>query len=190
MSKTIIFLFTLIPVIAFSQTREVKLIIAGGASFHSTGDMNGYSFLNQVDIAITKHMYLSPGVQFTNHSYENKMTYFKVNYVSAGLNILTNLNYYLLNNVKHQFAMGGGPIVRLQNSSVPVETSSSLGSSGQPELGVKYGKLRTISIGYNFSPAYYYQCCKKMSIGVKLVVQNDTEGDLITSYCAFVGLRL
>jgi len=33
-----------------SLTKEIDLIVAGGISKHGTGDLSGYTFLNQVDI--------------------------------------------------------------------------------------------------------------------------------------------
>ena len=44
----------LLPKTVTSQTKEIDLIVAGGISKHGTGDLSGYTFLNQVDIKFKK----------------------------------------------------------------------------------------------------------------------------------------
>lgn len=47
----IVFIWTiLLSKTVTSQTKEIDLIVAGGISKHGTGDLSGYTFLNQVDI--------------------------------------------------------------------------------------------------------------------------------------------
>ncbi len=190
MKKIIIFITISLPLLAASQKKDIRLVAGLGASKHGTGDMRGYNFLNQVDITLNKRFCLSPGLQFTNNSKEDQIAYRKINNVTAGLNVFTNLNYFLLNKQKHKFAVGAGPVVRFQHSSVPAELSYSLSPSGQEIYFFKYDKLRTISLGYNISPAYYYQYSKKISFGAKIILQNDTEADVITSALLFAGIKL
>ena len=173
-----------------SQKKDFRLIIAGGYSTHGTGDLPGYSFLNQVDIELTKRFFISPGIQFTNHANTYPLTGYILNYVTAGINVFTNINYLLLNKVHHRISIGGGPIVRFENSSVPDETGTRLDENGNQILILKNDKLRSTSLGYNITPAYYYQCNSKMFFGARFILQNDTKGDMITSELFFIGVKL
>lgn len=173
------------------QTKDVRLIVGGGLSKHGTGDLPGYSFFNQVDIQLNKHFFLSPGIQFTNHSQTDILSNeFRINYVTAGINIFTSINYLILNKSHHRISLGAGPLVRFENSSVPREVGINLGSSGEQVLFLKYDKLRSTSVGYHVTPAYYYQCCNKISLGAKFIFQNDTKGDAIISSAIFLGINL
>ena len=190
MKKIIILIAFIFPFAATAQKRDMRFVIGGGISLHGTGDMRGYNFLNQVDVMLTKRLYISPGIQFTNNAAKGVLTYFEVNYVTAGVNVFTNLNYLLVNKSRHQFAFGAGPMVRFQNSSVPTEIASNLSPSGEQILYIKYDKLRSVSVGYNITPSYSYQYSKRIAIGAKVILQNDTEGDVITSQLVFVGIKL
>ena len=178
------------PVISFSQKNNIQLIIGGGPSFNGTGDMKGYNFLNEADIELRKRWFISPGLQFTSHATSTTIGYSQINYVTAGINIFTGINYLLVDKNRHRFAIGAGPVVRFQYSSVPVEAGSTLSVSGEQVIFLKYDKLHTTSIGYNVTPAYYYQCSKKISIGTKFILQNDSRGELISSALIFVSVAL
>lgn len=82
-----------------------------------TGDLPGYSFLNQVDIRLGKRVFLSPGVQFTSHADYYPIATYTLNYVVTGLNVFTNINLALLNRPKHRITLGAGPVLRFQSSS-------------------------------------------------------------------------
>ena len=189
--------FLLLSVLVFllanvvkSQTYEHRLLIGGGKSMHGTGDLPGYSFFNQLDIQLNKRFFLSPGIQFTNHADKYYLSEFELNYVTAGTNIFTNINYFILNKTRHQVAIGAGPLLRFQNSSVPSYVASGLGASGAQVLTLQYDKLRSTSFGYNISPSYYYQFSTKCFLGAKLILQNDTEADVILSSMALIGIKL
>jgi len=190
MKKNILFLTFLFPVFAFCQSKDIHLVIGGGPSMHGTGDLSGYSFLNQVEIKLNDHFFVSPGIQITNNSKTNQLTYFQLNYVSAGINVFANINYFVLNRSRHHLSVGAGPLVRFQNSSVPVEAGTNINAAGEPILFIKYDKLQSVSFGYNISPAYYFQCTKKISAGTKFILQNDTRGDVIKTMSLFVGIKL
>ena len=44
-----------------SQTKEIDLIVLGGISKLGTGDLPGYTFLNQVDIKFKKFFFFKSG---------------------------------------------------------------------------------------------------------------------------------
>ena len=190
MKKIAIYIVLFFPIVACSQVKNVRLIIGGGSSLHGTGDLKGYSFLNQVELKLKNNFFLSSGLQLTNNSQRSNLTYFSLNYVTAGANIFANINYSVINRNRHQVAIGAGPLLRFQNSSVPSEVGTNLSSSGEQILFIKYDKLRTISIGYNISPSYYYQLSQKVSLGAKFILQNDTNSDMLTSELVFVGFKL
>lgn len=193
MKKNVIFICILLfsVKIANCQTKDIRIMVGGGLSTHGTGDLPGYSFFNQVDIHLNKHFFLSPGLQFTNHSQTSILRNgFNINYVTAGINIFTNINYLILNRSRHKIAIGAGPLVRFENSSLPSQVGLNLAQSGEYVLILKYDKLRNTSVGYQVTPAYYYRFSDKLFLGAKFILQNDTNGDIITSSLGFVALRL
>jgi hypothetical protein len=190
MKKIFVSLPLFLLVVNFSWAQDVRLLGGGGISFHGTGDLKGYGFINQVDINYQKRFFVSPGLMFTNHSGEYRLTNFKLNYVTAGVNIFTNINYQFLKKPKHSIVLGAGPMIRFQNSAVPKMVGSSLGANGQQILQIEYDKLRTVALGYNITPAYYYACNSKLYLAAKAIFQNDTEGDVLTSGIFLIGVKL
>ena len=192
MQKTILFILCILSLtqMATCQTKDISLIGGGGLSFLGTGDMKGYSFFNQVDIQLNKHFYLSPGIQFNNNSQTYLLYDFKLNYVTTGMNVFTNINYFVLNASRHRISIGAGPVLRFQSSSYPREVWANLESTGERSLFISYDKLHSTSLGYNVAPSYYYQCTKRFFLGAKFIFQNDTEGDVITSGLLFAGIKL
>jgi hypothetical protein len=172
------------------QTKNISLIGGGGLSTHGTGDLSGYSFFNQADIQFSKRFFLSPGIQFTN----NSQTYFlhdiRLNYVTAGIDFFTNIQYLVLNKSHHRLSIGVGPLIRFENSSYPSEVIWNLGNSGEQILTLTYDELHSTSLGYNIAPSYYYQPTKRFFIGAKINLQNDTEANIITSELVFAGIKL
>ena len=152
----------------------------GGISKHGTGDLSGYTFLNQVDIKFEK-FFLSPGIQFTN----NSKTYIlssglQLNFVTEGVNVFTNINYLILNKTRHRIAIGAGLVLRFVSSSYSLEFGTNLNVNNEQELLLKNDKLRSVSVGYNVTPSYYYQINTRLFLGAKFIFQNDTKGDAIS----------
>lgn len=177
MRKNILFIALVVcfTKIVSGQTKEIRLMLGGGTSTNGSGDMRGYCFFNQVDIQLNKRFYISPGIQFTNHPENGNYTGEYLNYITSGVDVFTNINYLIINNIHHHIAIGAGPLIRFQTSNVPDYDNSD---------------LHTTSIGFDVAPSYYYQCNNKLLFGAKFSFQNDTNGDVITTATAFVGVRL
>ena len=111
----------------------------------------------------------------TNHAATYQLVDWKLNFVTSGVDAFTNINYLIVNNIHHHIAIGAGPLVRFQTSNVPDYDNSD---------------LHTTSIGFDVAPLYYYECNNKLLFGAKFSFQNDTNGDVITTATAFVGVRL
>lgn len=174
-----------------SQSNQTKFMLGGGVSFNGTGDALGYAVLNEIDISIGKRFFLSPGIQLNTHSKTENINVYQLRYVTSGLNLFTNINYKILNKSRHQVALGVGPVLRLQTASEPSTVYYSTTPMGEPMLTLKYDDpIKTLSVGYNIMPSYYYTISKKLFAGAKGVLQNDTRGDVISSAFLFFGVNL
>lgn len=177
--------------LSVAQREAPHLLIGGGRSLFGTGDLVGYSFFNEVDLPLTKSLFLSPGLQLSNASRSYQLMNFTLQYITNSVNLYTNINYRILNRSRNHISIGAGPVVRYQNTSIPDGASATLQPSGEYALGLDYTQpTSTLTIGYNVSPSYSYQFSKKFSLGVKLVLQNDTQGDIVTSEMLFLGIDL
>lgn len=107
-----------------------------------------------------------------------------------GVNVFTNINYLILNKTRHRIAIGAGPVLRFESSSYPLEFGINVNVNNEQELLLKNDKLRSVSVGYNVTPSYYYQINTRLFLGAKFIFQSDTKGDVISSAIAFVGVRL
>ena len=193
MKKNILFVLCaiFITINVTSQTKEIRVMLGGGYSTNGSGSGHGYSFFNQVDIQLNKRFYISPGIQFTNHAQTYSLPPWNLNYVTGGVDVFTNINYLIISRSHHHFALGAGPFIRFQSSSVPLYACTTWDfNTNQKLLDIEYGKLRTTSVGFNVAPMYYYQCNNKLLFGAKFSFQNDTEGDVITAATVFVGVKL
>ena len=175
---------------AFSQTIPTRIIVGGGPSLNGSGDLSGYIALNEINVNIGKRFFLSPGFYFSNHSQRYQFPNFEFRHVIAGINVFTNINVLFLNNKHHSIAFGAGPVLRIQNESAPSNLGEQLGRTGQREVFYIYQPSPTTTFGYNVAPAYYYKLSRKLSLGAKFILQNDTEGNIITSEMLFVGVNL
>lgn len=180
-------LFYLVTANCLAQRRPVEIIVGGGPSFNGSGDLGGYTFFNQVDVSLGKRFALSPGLHFTSHAGNSVAGRYEFRYVTTGINLYTQLNYYVLNRPRHRIALGLGPVVRYQSNPNP----GSIGLTNGTILDLYYYEpINSFSLGYHFSPAYYFRINRKFFIGGKGVLQNDLRGDIITSAAGFIGVVL
>ncbi len=175
-----------------SQESRIKLFLGGGYSFTGTGDAPGYAFANQFDIRLGKRSFLSPGLQLTNHFQTQYVAGYEFRNLTTGLNLYTNINFFVLNFTKHKIALGAGPVLRLQSTSLPSELAYGVTDrSNIPHLIVENkDPVHTLALGYNVSPSYYYQISRKLTLCARLGLQNDTRGDLVTSEMILLGISL
>lgn len=176
----------------FSQDARIKLFIGGGYSFNGSGDAGGYAFTNQVDIKLSRRLFLSPGVQLTNHFEPLYIADYQFHNITTGINVYANLNCLLLNSRKHQVAIGAGPVGRFQSTTQPTTISyGSSPTSNNPRLFVDYqGSVHSLALGYNVSPSYSFRISPKLALSAKVCLQNDTQADLITSEMLLLGISL
>ena len=71
-----------------------------------------------------------------------------------------------------------------------MEFGTNLNANNEQELLLKNDQLRSVSVEYNVTPGYYYQINTRLFLGAKYIFQNDTNGDVISSAIAFIGVRL
>lgn len=172
-----------------AQKKELTLIVGGGRSSTGTGDMGGYGALNELDIPLSKHFSINPGWQF--NTFSSFIDFDRYRTITTGVNIYGNFNYKPLNNKHHVIAIGAGAFVRFQDSNVPDSYEYHLNAAGEGVWSYYYySPQKTTSVGYTIAPTYFYKISPKLSIGARLMLQNDTQEDIITSGFLLLGIKL
>src|SRR5687768_13517972 len=160
-----------------AQSKPLKLSFSAGHAFHGTGDMHGYTFLAEVQIPFKKlkRFSVSPGIQFTGHAIEMDATEYTYRAVTSGVMAFTTIDYMLLDRKIHRIRLSAGPSLRYQSDSQPDFIDGRRLPSGEWLTTVGYrSPLNTFSAGYLLAPQYEFQITKRLHLGLRLMLQNDT----------------
>ena len=110
-----------------------------------------------------------------------------------GITAYTNISYALLLKSRHRITTGLGPSLRYQRSSAPtyIEYRLEPPSPGTPTLIFEYEEpIASWALGFVLSAQYQYKVSEKFFLGARLMLQNDTRGDVITSQALTFSVRL
>jgi len=177
----------------YSQNGPFKINFAAGHALHGTGDMHGYTFLAELQIPFKRlpRLSVTPGLQFTGHSITVQATEYNLRTVTNGLTAFATLDYLVLAKKIHRIKVSAGPSLRYQSSSQPYYIDGRQLPSGEWLTIFGYSSpLNTYSVGYLVAPQYEFQISQRLNIGLRLMLQNDTRGDVLTSQSLLVGVRL
>lgn len=107
--------------------------------------------------------------------------------VTAGLQLGLQFWAAPVRSVRHELAVGLGPLVRYQSSNASGGYSLYLLPGSGPAFSFYNNEPQNIfSVGYQFGLAYAYTFRKGFLLGLKAGLQNDTNADIMTH----VGLRM
>ena len=188
-----IVLLFIFSTVSFAQKRAMKISFSAGHALHGTGDMHGYTFFAEVQIPFKKlkRFSVSPGIQFTGHAIEMDATEFKYRAVTSGLTAFATIDYMMLNKKLHRIRFSAGPSLRYQSDSQPDFVDGRRLPTGAWSTTLGYrSPLNTFSAGYLIAPQYEFQITKRLNLGLRLMLQNDTRGDVLTSQSLLMGVRL
>lgn len=192
---------------AFSQENHA-LQLSAGRSFHGTGDLPGLSLDVAYDHSFLKRLDLTTGLTTTIHSDKDRfptITFIlpdqttqtlqapdrgMLRYTTAGVQLTSVLNYNFIALPRHKLRLGGGPVLRYENSSQPIAWGYEFNPT-KNEVPVysfgEFGNLHQLSVGFNLGLSYIFKISHKYQAGVRAWFQNDTNGSVITHLSLVVG---
>jgi hypothetical protein len=183
------FVGLLTPFNALAQAAPTQIFFGAGPSFNGSGDAVGLMVTNEVQVPVARRFFISPGFQYTRHSGAIDLGMSEYRYITAGVSLHANINYALLETAKHRIALGVGPYVRHQTDTYTGLSATTIG--GQPYLQLDYrDKMNTVSVGYHIAISYYTVLSRRLVGGIRVGLQNDTNGDIITSSNLMIGVKL
>ena len=177
------------PSASFGQASPTQIFFGAGPAFTGSGDVTGLMVINEIQLPIARRFFISPGFQYTRHSGTTGYAALEYRYATAGVSLHADINYALLETAKHRIAIGVGPYVRHQTDTYA--GLSFYNTGGIPSIQLDYyNKMKTLSVGYHIAPSYYFVLSRRLVGGVRVALQNDTNGDIITSSNLMIGVKL
>jgi hypothetical protein len=165
-----------------------------GVSKNGSGDIGGYVINSEFNNYFKKKWSYSLGLGATIHDGENSASdgskIVSLFYTIAGFQLAGKMGYSLVRNLKNDFGMRLGPLLRFQSSS-----TSSIGYGhieGSPNPGIQLyndDSQETFAVGGVLQLYYNYSINDKMFIGVSGCFQTDTNGDAISQLLLSCGMK-
>jgi len=189
----------------FSQSNPPKgrLQLGVGYSTHGTGDMDGISFFTEYGKYTGKRLEYGLNIKSTIHWDEYNVLMSRPDgtvrdasfrYSSAGLQTGPFIGYHLLQAKHHQFMIQLGAFGRFQHATYPSMYNFYFDYTTNPPRPVfefwNDEKQNTFTGGYSVDFSYDFITSKKLMLGVKVGMQNDTNGDVITQVCFTIGKKI
>ncbi len=176
---------------------QTKINCGGGLSFNGSGDLPGYNVQTGIEINTNKRISYLVNLRHTNNARE-----LGVYFIDPGTGNKANSSYRLISSgIQAEFipslnifkgkavnlALGAGGLIRYQFSN---DVSQLLflnpAFTGYPipllAIDVDNKKFKYFSLGYTASIGINFKVNQKSNIGLKLNLQNDTEGNLIWNF--------
>ncbi len=165
------------------------LSIQPGYVFSGTGDLHGIIYSNELWIQLTPRFTLAPLFQFTHHSTISSILDWRL--VTSGLNAGVGFYYTPINEGKHCLGFGVSPIVRYQSSTIPSDYGWYLNNNNERIIFFEYDEpLKTWAIGVQGALVYTYSLTELLSIGTRVFLQHDNQGDVFTGLMATTNIRI
>ena len=188
--------FSCIPFFPLAQTshpvKTESFRLSLGYSNTGTGDMHGVAMEAAYVIPLANRLDLSTGFGSTIH-FQNEISDHVMRMLSAGLQLTPEFQYSFASFSSHSFQLIAGGLMRFQTTSMPemYSTSSPTPMNPYPSYTIdQFGKQNTFSVGYRVGLAYMMNVSQKWETGLKAVLQNDTNADVITQLSIVVGRRM
>jgi hypothetical protein len=179
----------LAPLTTKAQTSPTQIFFGAGPAFTGSGDVTGLMVINEIQLPIAGRFFISSGFQYTRHSGTTGFAASEYRYATAGVSLHADINYALLETAKHRIAIGVGPYVRHQTDTYAGLSITYIG--GLPFMQLDYyNKMKTLSVGYHIAPSYYVVLSRRLVGGIRVALQNDTNGDIMTSSNLMIGVKL
>jgi hypothetical protein len=201
--KKLIIYLLMVSYNCFSQNKQLpqkQIQIIGGRSFNGSGDISGISFTTDYTSYFRKRFSWSMGLNGTIHfgSYPNFFNDSLGNPVdgsiretTAGVQIVSHLNYSLLKTRKHEVRFRVGGLLRFQSSSIPdviiVYFPAGTGLPVPVNILVNNSKQNVFTLGPSLQIAYSLMISRKISIGALAGFQFDTNADHISQTSLTIG---
>jgi len=204
MRHILLFCFLLISFFAEAQVSLPKrhVQVYAGLSFNGTGDIVGFAYDTEFGKYFKKKSSWYVGMGGSIHDTHWPILYTdqsgnqidgSVRATTAGFQISGLYGYSLVRNLKHEFLVKIGPLLRYQSTSYWDELAVyPPAGTGLPFPVVSFFNIspqRTLALGGNAEFVYNYTISKKVSIGVLAELQLDTNGDTISQFLFSVGRR-
>ena len=154
--------------------------------------MKGIAMEAAYVIPLANRLDLSTGFGSTIH-YQNEVSDHVMRSLTAGLQLSPEVQYSFASFSPHSFQLIAGGLLRFQTTSIPemYSTSAPAGGSPYPSYTIEsFGKQNTFSVGYRVGLAYMVNVSQKWETGIKALLQNDTNADVITQISLVVGRRV
>jgi hypothetical protein len=179
---------------AYAQQIPHKINIGAGHAFLGTGDLSGYTVFTELEVPFQNsgRFSWSPGLQFSNHATTTYLTNgFEHRAITSGIAAWLKLDYAVLLSARHRITIGAGPSLRFQSDSQPTSIDGRLEPSGVWVTDISYEhNLNTLSPGYLIAPQYQYMISKRVALGLRVMLQNDTRGDVMASQVIMAAVNL
>ena len=181
--------FTSAQKINHPATESFRLSL--GYSNTGTGDMKGVAMEAAYVIPLANRLDLSAGFGSTVH-FQNEISDHVIRMLTAGLQLTPEVQYSFASFSPHSFQLIAGGLLRFQTTSIPeiYSTSSPTPMNPYPSYTIdRFGKQNTFSVGYRVGLAYMVNVSQKWETGLKAILQNDTNADVITQLSLVVGRK-
>jgi hypothetical protein len=181
-----------------------------GYSKSGTGDLGGIFITNSFTKQFKPKLHYKIGLSTSIHQNRGALIYTAVNgdridgtlrKVTAGLQLNFNYGYSFIRNLKHDFGISAGTVIRYQTTSIHDEVTGFYPSINGYGPGffenypfsllsiINTGPQQTGAIGASLNLFYSYSLSKRLQIGIVTAFQFDTNGDVFKNICLKTGYR-